>query len=200
MEYERYIEWADDRIVEDTRKVLLAFLVVTLVFGAGLGNVSTSAGTQQFTTGLPAEEAFERVTTEFSPAFGADTGNTQLIQRGNNVLAKQSLLRMLRAQERMEDTPGLRVASTSSAAGMVARELDPEAETTEAQIRAVESASSGEIDAPSETPPTGTSGSERWSARTSTAGRPRRRPPSAWSPTRFRPASRRGPGRAGRAR
>jgi predicted RND superfamily exporter protein len=147
MEYERYIEWADDRIVEDTRKVILAFLVVTLVFGAGLGNVSTAAGTQQFTTGLPAEEAFERVNTEFSPAFGADTGNTQLIQRGNNVLAKPSLLRMLRAQERMADTPGFRVESTSSAACIVARELEPDAATTEAQIRAVESASSSEIDA-----------------------------------------------------
>jgi len=112
MEYQKYIDWADDRIVEDSRKVVLTFLVVTLVFGAGLGNISTNAGTEQFTTGLPAEEAFEQVNTEFSPAFEPDTGNTQLIQEGPNVLAKHSMLRMLRSQKRMEDHEELRVSST----------------------------------------------------------------------------------------
>src|SRR6056297_3605991 len=147
MNYKRYIDWADDRIVEDSRKVILVFLVVTVAFTAGLGNISTNAGTQQFTTGLPAEEAFERVNTEFSPPFSPDTGNTQLIQESTNVLSKQSLLGMLRAQERLEDHDDLRVTETSSAAGIVARELDPTATTTEAQIRAVEGATSSEIDA-----------------------------------------------------
>jgi len=147
MEYQKYIDWADDRIVEDSRNVVLAFAIVTLVFAVGLGSVSTNAGTQQFTTGLPAEEAFERVNTEFSPPFAADTGNTQLIQEGPNVLSKPSLLRMLRAQERLEDNGELRVTSTSSAAGIVALELDPDATTTEAQVRAVERASSSDIDA-----------------------------------------------------
>ncbi|MDS0259718.1 MMPL family transporter [Haloarcula sp. S1CR25-12] len=147
MNYQRYIDWADDRIVNDSRKVVLAFLVVTLVFGAGLGNVSTNAGTQQFTTGLPAEEAFERVNTEFSPAFSPDTGNTQLIQEGTNVLSKDSLLRMLRAQERLEEHRDLRVSSTSSAASIVASELDPEATTTESQRLAIEDATDSEIDA-----------------------------------------------------
>jgi len=147
MNYQRYIDWADDRIVNDSRKVVLAFLVVTLVFGAGLGNVSTNAGTQQFTTGLPAEEAFERVNTEFSPAFSPDTGNTQLIQEGTNVLSKDSLLRMLRAQERLAEHRDLRVSSTSSAAGIVAKELDPEATTAESQRLAIEDATDSEIDA-----------------------------------------------------
>ena len=146
MQYKKYIDWANNRIVDDSRKVILVFLVATLVFGAGLGSVSTNAGTQQFTTGLPAEEAFERVTTEFSPAFEPDTGNTQLIQRGDNVLAKHALLRMLRAQERMENHDDFRVQSTNSAASIVARQLDPEATTTEAQIWAVESATDSEID------------------------------------------------------
>ena len=147
MEYQKYIDWADDRIVNDSRRVVITFLVVTLVFTAGLGNISTNAGTQQFTTGLPAEEAFERVNTEFSPTFSADTGNTQLIQEGPNVLAKPALLRMLRAQERLEDHPDLRVTSTSSAAGIVAQQLDPDATTAESQRRAVESATRSEIDA-----------------------------------------------------
>jgi len=147
MSYQTYIDWADDRIVEDSRKVVLAFLVVTLVFGAGLGSVSTNAGTQQFTTGLPAEEAFDRVTTEFSPAFSPDTGSTQLIQEGGNVLSKPSMLRMLRAQERLEDHEKLRVTGTSSAAGVVATELDPGATTTEQKRRVIEDATESEIDA-----------------------------------------------------
>ena len=147
MNYQRYIDWADDRIVEDSRKVVLAFLVVTLVFGAGLSSVSTNAGTAQFTAGLPAEEAFERVNTEFSPAFSSDTGSTQLIQDGTNVLGKPSMLRMLRAQERLEEHDDLRVTSTSSAAAIVARELDPNATTTEAQIRAIERATDSEVNA-----------------------------------------------------
>ncbi|WP_324664126.1 efflux RND transporter permease subunit [Haloarcula sediminis] len=147
MNYQRYIDWADDRIVEDSRKVVLTFLVVTLVFSAGLGNISTNAGTQQFTTGLPAEEAFEQVNTEFSPAFSADTGRTQLIQEESNVLGKPAMLRMLRAQESLEKHEDLRVTSTSSAAAIVARQLDPSATTTEAQIRTIERATDSEIDA-----------------------------------------------------
>jgi len=147
MNYQRYIDWADDRIVEDSRKVVLVFLVVTLVFSAGLGNVSTNAGTEQFTTGLPAEEAFEQVNTEFSPAFSPDTGSTQLIQEESNVLAKPALLRMLRTQESLEEHDDLRVTSTSSAAAIVARELNANATTTEAQIRTIEGATGSEIDA-----------------------------------------------------
>jgi len=147
MEYQKYIDWADDRIVEDSRKVVLAFLVVTLLFGAGLGNVSTNAGTAQFTAGLPAEEALERVNTEFSPPFQPDTGSTQLIQEGPNVLSKPALLRMLRAQERMADRNDFRVTSTTSAATIVAQQLDPNATTLEEQRWAVESATSSEIDA-----------------------------------------------------
>jgi len=147
MDHQRYIDWADDRIVEDSRKVVVAFLLVTALFGAGLGSISTNAGTEQFTTGLPAEEAFEQVNKEFSPTFSTDTGNTQLIQEGVNVLSKDSVLRMLRAQHRVEQHDKLRVTSTSSAAGIVARQLDPEATTTEAQIRAVESATESDIDA-----------------------------------------------------
>jgi predicted RND superfamily exporter protein len=138
------IEWANERIISDSKKILLVFLLVTLVFSTGLGNVSTSAGTEQFTTGLPAEEAFERVNTEFSPAFGIDTGTTQLIQDGTNVLSKPAMLRMLRTQERLADHDDLRVSSTSSAAGIVARQIDPSATTPEARIRAVERATDSE--------------------------------------------------------
>ncbi|SFR99862.1 Predicted exporter protein, RND superfamily [Halomicrobium zhouii] len=146
MDYQRYIDWADDRIVEDSRKVVIVFLLLTGVFAIGLGNISMAAGTSQFTTGLPAEEALTDINREFSSSFSADTGNTQLIQEGTNVLSKESMLRMLRAQERVEDHDELRVTSTSSAATIVATQLDPEATTTSAQIDAVEEATPTEID------------------------------------------------------
>jgi len=147
MDYQRYIDWADDRIVHDSRKVVVAFLLVTVVFSAGLGSVSTNSGTSQFTTGLPAEEAFERVNEEFSPTFSPDTGSTQLIQRENNVLSKPALLRMLRSQHRLEEHGDLRVTDTASAASIVAGQLNPSATTTEEQIYAVERATPSEIDA-----------------------------------------------------
>jgi len=105
-----------------------------------------TAGTSQFTTGLPAEEALTDINREFSPSFSTDTGNTQLIQEGTNVPSKDSMLRMLRAQERVEDHDELRVTSTSGAATIVATRLDPEATTTSAQIDAVEAATPTEID------------------------------------------------------
>ncbi|MDG5779000.1 MMPL family transporter, partial [Haloarculaceae archaeon H-GB1-1] len=145
-DYQRLIDWTDERIVSDSGRVIVAFLVLTGVFALGLGNVSTEAGTQQFATNLPAEEALNDVTREFSPTFSSDSGTTQLIQSGQNVLSKRGLLRMLEAQERIEGADGLRVSSTSSAASIVAQQLDPDATTTETQIRAVERATPTEID------------------------------------------------------
>jgi len=146
MAYQRYIDWIDDRIIHDSRTVVLAFLILTAVFSVGLGNITTSSGTSQFATGLPEEEAFEDINREFSPTFETDTGSTQLIQSENNVLAKPALLRMLRSQQRLEDHPEMRVTSTSSAAAIVAQTLDPSAQTTDEQIDAIERASPTEID------------------------------------------------------
>jgi len=146
MDYQWVIDRVDDQIAERPGQIVLAVFLVTLVFAAGLGNISTEAGTQQFTTGLPAEEAFQQVQEEFSPTFGADTGSTQLIQDEQNVLSKPSLLRMLRAQERLQETDGLRVIETASAARIVAATIDPSATTLEAQIRVLERSTPGEVD------------------------------------------------------
>ena len=146
VDHQRYVDWADDRIVNQPGRVVLVFLLLTGVFAFGLGNISTEAGTSQFTTGLPSEQALEDVNREFSPTFSPDTGSTQLIQQEQNVLAKPSLLRMLRLQERVEDRGELRVTGTGSAAQQVARQLDPTADTLEAQVTAVERASPTEID------------------------------------------------------
>ncbi|QLG27497.1 MMPL family transporter [Halorarum halophilum] len=144
-DHERLVERASDLITDRPGRVVLAFLLVTAVFAVGLSNVSTEAGTSQFASGIPAEEALSDVQREFGPSFEADTGSTQLIQRNRNVLSKQAMLRMLRTQDRLEEREDLRVASTSSAAAVVARTIDPSARTTEAQIRALERSTPSEV-------------------------------------------------------
>jgi len=145
LDHQRAIDWLDHRIVNQPRRVVLVFLLLTAVFALGLGNVSTEAGTQQFTTGLPSEEALTAVDREFSPTFEADSGSTTLIQEGGNVLSKQGLVRMLTVLERTSDRPNLRVIDTASAAGQVAQQLEPTARTPTEKRRAVERATSTEI-------------------------------------------------------
>ncbi|WP_049997240.1 efflux RND transporter permease subunit [Halococcus sediminicola] len=146
VEYQRYIDWIDEWITERPRTVIIAFLLVTAVFAVGLTNISTDAGTSQFTEESPAQAALDDIDQEFSPAFEAGNGSTQLIQSGSNVLAKDELLAMLEAQQRLEDHESQRVVSSSSAAGIVAQTIDPNATSVDGQIRALEGATTGEIE------------------------------------------------------
>jgi predicted RND superfamily exporter protein len=145
MDHQRFVDWADNQIVNHPGRVVLGFLLLTGVFALGLGNVSTAAGTDQFTTGLPAEQALQDIDREFSPTFRRDTGSTQLIQEESNVLSRPSMRRMLRAQKLLADRDGMRVVGTSSAASIVAQRLDPSARSLDAQIDAVEAATRNEV-------------------------------------------------------
>ncbi|PSP71094.1 RND transporter [Halobacteriales archaeon QH_8_67_27] len=127
-------------------RISLAFLLLTGVFLLGLGNVETESGSDQFVEDLDSFEAFEDIQREFGPSFSESSTGTQLLQRERNVLSRPGLLRMLRAQERLQDHDDLRVTSVSSPARTVALQLDPEATTVERQIDAVESATATEID------------------------------------------------------
>ena len=144
-DYQRIVDWVDDRIVEQSGRVILAFLLVTALFAVGLGSVSTESGTQQFAEDIPAQDALDQINDEFLPVFGENTGSTQLIQRSPNVLSRQSLLAMLRTQERIEEKPTLRVSGTSSAAAVVARTIDPQATTLERQITTLERATQSDV-------------------------------------------------------
>lgn len=145
VDYDRYVSWVDERIVADSQRVIVAFLLVSLVFVGGLGAIQTEAGTQQFAEDVPANQAFERINDELGPRFEADTGSTQLIQRDTNVLSKPALLHMLEAQYRLEQRKGLRVASSRSAAGTIAQEIDPSATTLYEQRRTIETATTSQI-------------------------------------------------------
>ncbi|AKU08787.1 MULTISPECIES: efflux RND transporter permease subunit [Haloferax] len=145
IDYEVYVDRLGGFIVENPGRVVALFFVLTLVFGAGLGNISTDSGTSQFTEDSPAQEALDDVNREFSPAFETSSGSTQLIQRDDNVLSKPAMLDMLRLQERILSRPDLRATSASSVASTVAQTLDPSATTIDEQIGALESASPSEV-------------------------------------------------------
>ena len=147
VDYQRYIDRIDGWITERPRAVIVAFLLVTAVFAVGLANISTDAGTSQFTQDSPAQDALTEVDREFSATFESANGSTQLVQSGSNVLARDELLAMLEAQQRLRSTESLRVVSTSSAAGIVARTIDPTATTLDAQIRTLEGATPATIEA-----------------------------------------------------
>ncbi|WP_396612740.1 RND family transporter [Haloferax sp. S1W] len=144
-DFQRFVDWVDYRIVNRSRRVILVFVVLSLVFGAGLSAVETESGTEQFAEEVPEEEAFSRISEEFSPRFEEPTGSTQLIQHAPNVLTRRELLRMLKAQKRLTDRSDLRVASTASAASVVAQTLDRDADTLDEQITAVEWATESEV-------------------------------------------------------
>ncbi len=132
-------------IVERPRYIFVAFLLVTAIFGVGMLEVSTDAGTEQFTEDLEEFEAMEQVDQEFGAPFSVSTGSTQLIQVGENVVSERAMLRMLRVQEAAERNPDLRVTATRSPASAVAEHLDPAAETAEQQVRVMEAASASEV-------------------------------------------------------
>ncbi|MDZ7850693.1 MAG: hypothetical protein U5K70_07835 [Halodesulfurarchaeum sp.] len=147
VDHQRVVTRVSNLIAEHPRKVVAAFLVITLVMATGMGNITTETGTQQFSEGTASEEALKDIDREFGEPFAADSGTTQVIQEEANVLSKSAMLRMLRAQERVLDRTELRVTNTRSSAQQVARQLDPTATTVAAQIRAIERATPSEIDA-----------------------------------------------------
>ncbi|WP_135826203.1 efflux RND transporter permease subunit [Halorussus ruber] len=147
LDYQRVIDWLDDRIVTRPGRIVAAFLVVTAVFAVGFTNVSTDSGTESFAEDVPEQDALEAVNREFDPAFGPGTTTTQLIHTGENVLSKPALVRMLTVQYRLERREGLRITGAVGPASIVARTLDPEATTAEEQLRAVERATPNRIDA-----------------------------------------------------
>jgi predicted RND superfamily exporter protein len=148
MHYQQLIDWIDDRIATSPGWVVVFFLVLTVVFVIGLGNVEQETGTSQFTEDLQSQQALEDINREFGGSFGGDpTTTTTLLQRSANVLSKPALVRTLRVQKRLATHDGLRVTSIDSAASVVATELDPDATTAAQKLRAVEQATPGEIDA-----------------------------------------------------
>ena len=146
---ERIEAWTrrlNDTIVDSPRRVIIAFLVLTLVFTGGIGLVSTDTeATDSFTEGLEEQEALDAVNQEFEDPFQPDSESTQIIHSGGNVLTKEALLRDLRILEEVESRDDLRVASTSGPATVIAQQVDPTATTAAEQRRAIGSTSATRV-------------------------------------------------------
>lgn len=93
-----------DSITERSGRVIVLVLVVTLLLGAGAGNIEESAEMDMF-----AEEPQEVETERYvQDAFGThDENTTQLVvmvrNESGNVLSRESLLASLRYQQRLRD-------------------------------------------------------------------------------------------------
>ena len=147
MEYQWLIDRVDSIIVNRSKTVIIAFLLVTVLMMGGLGSITTESGQEQFIEDLPSFQAVEDIGEDFSPTFSDVTTSTTLVQESGNVLSKGALTDMLETRERILDTNELRAESVSTPAVTVATTLNPNATTPEAHLRAVERASPTQIDA-----------------------------------------------------
>ena len=109
--------------------MIAVFLLVSLVAVGGLGGIETSAGADQFTQDIPAQQALDDIDEEFETAIGGSSTSAQVIVSDDNVLSQAALVRILETQHRLESRSTLRVSSTSSHADAIAQQLDPGAET-----------------------------------------------------------------------
>lgn len=137
----------DAAILSRPKTIILLFLLLTGGFIAGLGSISSQSGQQQFIEDLPSFQAVEDINKEFGTTFPTETTSTTIVQESHNVLAKPALLDMLKTRERILASSRLRTESVSTPATAVATTLDPSATSPEAQYRAVEQATQGEIKA-----------------------------------------------------
>ncbi|RKD95118.1 efflux RND transporter permease subunit [Halopiger aswanensis] len=130
--------------------VVIAFLLVTALFlgGAAAGGGGQEAGTDQFTEDTEAQEAYENMQEDFNRGSRDSGGTTAqlFLTADRNAISKPNLVRLLEFQDRIENDAGLRVASSTSPASLIATQLDPEATTREEQRRAVERASERQLE------------------------------------------------------
>lgn len=125
MEYQWLIDRVDYYIVNRSKAVVLAFLLVTAVMIGGLGMITLEGGQEQFIEDLDSYEANENIQEEFSATFGGpSTTSTRLVQESNNVLSKPALLDMLQTRNRIIEQTALRVDTVETPAEEVATTLD----------------------------------------------------------------------------
>jgi len=142
---DRFVERVDKLVTERPVTVIAVFLLVSLVAVGGLAGITTSAGADQFTQDIPAQQALDDIDEEFETSIGGSATSAQLIVSDDNVLSRTALTRILETQHRLESRSTLRVSSTSSHADAVATQLDPTAETATERRDAVAESTPSEL-------------------------------------------------------
>ncbi|EMA56975.1 efflux RND transporter permease subunit [Halorubrum kocurii] len=142
---DRLVERVDEFVTERPAAVIAVFLLISVVAVGGVGGIETSAGADQFTQDIPAQQALDDIDEEFETSIGGSATAAQLIVTDDNVLSRSTLIRILETQDRLESRSTLRVSSTSSHADAIARQLDPSAETAAQRRDAVADATPREL-------------------------------------------------------
>ncbi|WP_435349076.1 efflux RND transporter permease subunit [Haloarchaeobius sp. HRN-SO-5] len=88
---------AADAIVSRSKLVILVLLVATAVVGSAAGDVEMTSSTGDFQTETTAAEKLDYVSANFSTS-DANLTTVQVVVRGENVLTKESLVRIIEFQ------------------------------------------------------------------------------------------------------
>ncbi len=145
VDYQPVLDVINSWVTGRPKTIIVVFFVVTALFALGLPYIEIAPGEGGFTEGTDEQEALDAVNEEFDRPFAEGAETTQLIQRNENVLSREGVLRMLRLLQRVENDASLRVREGSAPAQGVATVLNNDAETREQQIRAVEAATDAEV-------------------------------------------------------
>lgn len=94
-----------EAVTTRTRAVLLAFVLVTTLLGAGLPSLEGDASLDQFESGSPEADSLEYARTNFGD--GERTATVQVVVRGENVLSRESLLESLALQREIREHEGI---------------------------------------------------------------------------------------------
>ncbi len=144
------IDRVNPYITERPWLVVGVFVVLTVIFALGAPGAfaDQEAGAGQFEEDVQEFDDLEAMEENFERGERETGGTTaQLFIEGErNVLDRAYLLRMLEAQERLENHETLRITSTTSPGSLVAQEIDPNATTPEAGTRVIEEASQRELE------------------------------------------------------
>jgi predicted RND superfamily exporter protein len=95
-----------DGVMAHTRVAIAVMLLLTVVAGAGAPMVEQQSSLDQFQTESEAADKLDYVEANFSSGDD-DTTTAQVIVRGDDVLSKESMLAVLRYQQRMRDDPDI---------------------------------------------------------------------------------------------
>ncbi|MDQ2049329.1 MMPL family transporter [Natronolimnohabitans sp. A-GB9] len=149
-DFSERIEGATERlnetIVSRPKAVVLVFLVLTVVFAAGIPLVETETdATDAFTDDLEEQQAYDAIEEEFEGPFVTDEETTQIVHTGSNVLTREELLASITVLEQIEQQPELRMESANGPAPIVAQAIDEDAQTLTQQRRVLEGATDTEI-------------------------------------------------------
>ncbi len=86
-----------------TKSIILVMLVATVAIGVGAGSLEQQSNTGQFESQSPAADAQTYISENFTTDASSNVTVVQVIQRGDNVLAKDALLESLRLQQAIRE-------------------------------------------------------------------------------------------------